>query len=47
VVDAVEDGKDLAAAKLGRKGGSARARSLISDQRAEIARQAARTRWKE
>ena len=39
-------GKDQAAATLGRKGGRARAQSLTSEQRAEIARQAAETRWR-
>ena len=46
VVDAVEDGKDQAAAELGRKGGVARARTLSPKQRAEAARKAARIRWK-
>jgi hypothetical protein len=34
-----------AAARLGRLGGTARARKLSSDQRAEIARKAAAVRW--
>jgi hypothetical protein len=46
VVDAVEDGKDEAAAKLGRKGGAARAASLTPQDRAEAARRAAKARWK-
>jgi len=44
-----DDGKDLAAVMLGRlggiKGGRARADSLTSERRAEIARTAARKRW--
>lgn len=39
------DGKDPAAAAMGRKGGAARARSLTPEQRAEIARKAAAKRW--
>lgn len=35
-----------AAAKLGQKGGRARAKSLTATQRAEIARVAAEARWK-
>lgn len=44
-----EDGRDLAAVLLGRrgglKGGVARAHSLTSERRKEIAQQAARARW--
>lgn len=40
-----EEGKDPAAAALGRKGGAARAKSLDAKRRAEIAKQAARKRW--
>jgi len=44
-----EDGRDLAAVMLGRrgglKGGRARAESLSADRRAEIARNAALARW--
>jgi hypothetical protein len=40
-----EQGKDPAAAALGKKGGAARAKSMTSEQRAEIARKAARARW--
>jgi hypothetical protein len=40
-----EDGKDKAAAALGRKGGTARAAKLSKKRRAEIARAAARKRW--
>jgi len=45
VPDAVDDGKDAAAAGLGQKGGAARARSLTAEQRAEIAKKAAAKRW--
>lgn len=44
-----EDGRDLAAVLLGRrgglKGGKARANSLSPQRRAEIASRAARARW--
>jgi hypothetical protein len=40
-----EQGKDPAAAALGRKGGAARAKSLTSKKRKEIAALAARARW--
>jgi hypothetical protein len=44
-----DDGKDPAAVALGRKGGlkggKARAAALTPEQRSEIARKAARTRW--
>jgi hypothetical protein len=40
-----EQGKDPAAAALGRKGGAARARAMTPKQRAEIARKAAKARW--
>jgi ubiquinone biosynthesis protein UbiJ len=46
VVDAVEDGKDVAAAAMGRKGAAARARNLTPERRAEIARKGAVSRWK-
>jgi hypothetical protein len=49
VPDSVDDGKDAAAVKLGRrgglKGGSARAASMTPEQRSEIARKAAAKRW--
>lgn len=35
-----------AAAQLGKLGGAARAKSLTAEQRAEIARKGAATRWK-
>lgn len=41
-----EQGKDLAAAALGRKGGQARAKSMSAERRAEIAKRAAQKRWK-
>ena len=41
-----EDGKDKAAVALGRKGGRARADTLSKKQRSEIARKAAKARWK-
>jgi len=44
-----DDGKDLAAVALGRKGGlkggRARAESMTAKRRAEIARKAAKKRW--
>jgi hypothetical protein len=42
-----EQGKDPAAASLGRKGGKARAEGLSAKRRAEIARKAAKARWSE
>ena len=41
-----EQGKDPAAAALGRRGGAARAKKIGPEGRAEIARKAARDRWK-
>jgi hypothetical protein len=35
-----------AAAEMGRKGGQARAKTLNAEKRREIARKAAKTRWK-
>jgi len=40
-----EQGKDPAAAALGRKGGAARAKAMSAERRAEIAKNAARKRW--
>lgn len=40
-----DDGKDKAAQALGKKGGTARAKSLTAEQRAEIAKKAAQKRW--
>ena len=49
VPDAVDDGKDAAAADLGRlggiKGGRARADALAPERRAQIAQAAALARW--
>ena len=42
-----DDGKDKAAAELGRKGGKARAKKLAPERRREIAREAAKSRWAE
>jgi hypothetical protein len=42
-----EQGKDPAAAALGRKGGVARSAALSSEKRAEIAKKAAQSRWKQ
>jgi hypothetical protein len=41
-----EQGKNPAAAALGRKGGTARANSMSAERRAEIAKKAAKARWK-
>ena len=43
--DLEDDGKDRAAVELGRKGGKARAEKLTPEERSEIARRAAKTRW--
>ena len=43
--DAEDDGKNAAAAELGRKGGAVRAANLTEEQRAAIARKAAEARW--
>jgi hypothetical protein len=40
-----EDGKDKAAVSLGKRGGTARAKSLSQDDRVKIARKAAKARW--
>ena len=45
--EAVDDGKDPAAKVLGKKGGAARAKSLTAEQRSEIAKKAAQTRWRQ
>jgi hypothetical protein len=39
--------KNAAAAELGRKGGQKRAESMTPERRAEIAKKAAKARWKE
>ena len=41
-----EQGKDPAAAAMGRKGGAARAKSMTAERRVEIAQKAAASRWK-
>lgn len=38
--------KNAAAQELGRKGGAARAKSMSAKRRSEIARKAAKSRWK-
>ncbi len=43
--DVDDDGKNKAAVELGRKGGKARAAKMTSEQRAKIARKAAKARW--
>lgn len=45
IEDRVDDGRDSAAAALGRKGGEARAAGMTPERRAEIARKAAAKRW--
>ncbi len=42
-----DDGKNKAAQELGRKGGQKRAESISAERRAEIAKKAARERWKQ
>lgn len=42
-----DDGKDPAAKALGAKGGRARAKKLTPERRTEIARKAAKSRWRE
>lgn len=41
-----DKGKDAAAVALGRKGGQARAKGMSARRRKEIARKAAKKRWK-
>ena len=41
-----DDGKDKAAVSLGSRGGKARAESLSKTRRADIAKNAAKARWK-
>lgn len=43
--DREDGGKDAAAVELGRKGGAARAVKLSPEQRVEVARKGAATRW--
>ena len=42
-----DDGKDPAAKSLGAKGGKARAAAMTPERRAEIAKKAASSRWKQ
>jgi hypothetical protein len=44
--EGAEPGKAAAAAALGKRGGAARAKSLTAEQRREIARKGAASRWK-
>lgn len=46
VPDKVDDGKDAAAAELGRKGAAARIKATTPEVRTETARRAAATRWR-
>ena len=46
VQDAVEDKRDPAAVQMGTKGGKSRAAKLTQERRREIAKRAARARWK-
>jgi hypothetical protein len=41
-----DDGKDKAAQSLGQRGGKARARVLTASERSQIAKKAAKTRWR-
>lgn len=41
-----DEGKDKAAVALGRRGGAARAAKLSKKRRAEIAKKAAKARWR-
>lgn len=43
----IDDGKDPAAKALGKKGGAARAAKMTPERRAEIAKNAATSRWKD
>ncbi len=45
VEDKADDGKNPAAAEMGRKGGAARAGALSKKRRSEIAKKAAAKRW--
>jgi hypothetical protein len=42
-----DDGKDKAAQSLGQRGGRARAAALSKKRRSEIARKAAKSRWRQ
>ena len=41
-----DEGKNAAAVALGKRGGEARAKSISSKRRAEIAKRAAKARWR-
>jgi hypothetical protein len=43
--DTTNDGKDPAAKAMGKKGGRARAEKLSKEERSEIAKKAAKSRW--
>ncbi len=47
IEETTDDGKNKAAVELGRKGGKARAAKLSKKRRAEIAKKAAASRWKQ
>jgi hypothetical protein len=47
VEDKTEDKRNPAAVEMGQKGGRARAASLSKMRRSEIARKAAKSRWKD
>ncbi len=46
-VEKTDDGKDAAAVSLGRRGGKARAEKMSPKRRAEIAKKAAKARWRQ
>ena len=46
VQDAVDDGKDAGAAEMGRKGAAARVTATTPEQRVQVAKKAAASRWK-
>ena len=46
IEDTTVEGKNKAAVELGRKGGKARAQKLTTKRRQEIARKAAKARWR-
>lgn len=45
-LEKANDGKDAAAVSLGRRGGKARAEKMDPKRRVEIAKRAAKARWK-
>lgn len=46
IEDETDEKPASAAAELGRRGGKARAEKMTAERRAEIARQAAKSRWR-